>query len=264
MPRVPARDRLSEIAAVATEHFGRLGYRATKTADVAAKAGMSTGSLFTYVESKKALFHLVFLHWFEMSSERLPILPLATPGEGETLRLIEAGLRRVQMPRIRAALVAEEPAEVAEELREVIEERYALLEHYWPLFAVIERCAVEMPALEAAWFGLARAGIYEELSRYLERRMAAGLLRPMPDPEVAARLVNESLSWFAWHRREGRDANLYDDAVGKRTVVEFICAALVPHTVGETAACSLGPHNESRDGKKRDPQRKGPSGPFSS
>ena len=235
MPRVPARDRLSEIATVATEHFGRLGYRATKTADVAAKAGMSTGSLFTYVESKEALFHLVFLHWFEMSSERLPVLPVATPGEGETLGLIEAGLRQVQTPRIRAALADEEPTDVAEELREIIEERYALLEHYWPLLAVIERCAVEMPALEAAWFGMARAGTHEELGRYLERRMAAGRLRPMTDPEVAARLVTESLSWFAWHRREGRDANLYDDAAGKRTVVEFICAALVPHPVGDNS-----------------------------
>ena len=252
MPRVPARDRLSEIATVATEHFGRLGYRATKTADVAAKAGMSTGSLFTYVESKEALFHLVFLHWFEMSSERLPVLPIATPGEGETLGVIEAGLRQVQMPRIRAALADDEPADVAEELREIIEERYALLEHYWPLLAVIERCAVEMPAVEAAWFGLARAGTYEELSRYLKLRMAAGLLRPMPDSQVAARLVTESVTWFAWHRREGRDANLYDDAVGKRTVIEFICAALVPHTAGETTAWSL-----SRDGKERDPQRPG-------
>jgi AcrR family transcriptional regulator len=218
---------------------------------------MSTGSLFTYVESKEALFHLVFLHWFEMSPERIPVLPVATPGEGETLRVIEAGLRHIEMPRIRAALAAEEPADVAEELREIIEERYALLEHYWPLLAVIERCAVEMPALEAAWFGQARAGTYEELGRYLERRMAAGLLRPMPDPEVAARLVTESLSWFAWHRREGRDANLYDDAAGKQTVVEFICAALVPHTVGENNSLFPGPHKESRDGKETGSAKKG-------
>jgi AcrR family transcriptional regulator len=257
MPRLPARDRLSQIATVATEHFGRLGYRATKTAEVAAQAGMATGSLFTYVESKEALFHLVFLHWFQMSPERLPDLPVATPGEGETLAVIEAGLRQVQMPRIRAALAADEPADVAGELREIIEERYALLEHYWPLLAVIERCAVEMPALEAAWFGLARAGTYEELSSYLERRMAAGLLRPMTDSEVAARLVTESLSWFAWHRHEGRDANLYDDAAGKRTVVEFICAALVPHPAGETTACSLGPTKTAVTARKRDPQRKG-------
>jgi AcrR family transcriptional regulator len=240
MPRVPASDRLLEIVRVATEHFGRLGYRATKTADVAAKAGMSTGSLFTYVESKEALFHLVFLHWFDMPSDRLPVLPVATPGPGETFGVIEAGLRRVQMPRIRAALVEEEPADVAEELREIVEERYALIEHYWPLLAVIERCAAEMPELELAWFGQARAGTYEELGSYLKRRMEAGLLRSMPDSEVAARVVTESLAWSAWHRHQGRDATLYDDAAVRRTVVAFICAALVPQTVGETTACSLG------------------------
>ena len=140
---------------------------------------MSTGSLFTYVESKEALFHLVFLHWFDMFSERLPVLPVATPGPGETLAVIEAGLRHVQMPRIRAALVEEAPADVAEELREIVVERYALIERYWPLLRVIERCAVEMPGLEAAWFGLARAGTYAELGSYLKRRMEAGLLRPM-------------------------------------------------------------------------------------
>ena len=228
MPRIPARQRLLEIARVATEQFGRLGYRATKTADVAAKAGMSTGSLFTYVESKEALFHLVFLHWFEMSSERLPDLPVATPGPGETLGVIEAGLAHIQMPRMRTALADEQPADVAQELREIVEERYALIDRYWPLIAVIERCAVEMPQLEAAWFGLSRAGTFEELGNYLERRMAVGMLRLMPDAEVAARVVTESLSWFAWHRREGRDSALYDDDAVRRTVIEFICAALVP------------------------------------
>jgi AcrR family transcriptional regulator len=228
MPRIPARQRLSEIARVATEHFGRLGYRATKTADVAAKAGVSTGSLFTYVESKEALFHLVFLHWFEMSSERLPDLPVATPGPGETLGVIEAGLAHIQMPCMRAALAEEQPADVAQELREIVEERYALIERYWPLIAVIERCSVEMPELEAAWFGLARAATFEELGTYLKRRMAEGMLRTMPDAEVAARVVTESLSWFAWHRHEGRDSALYDDEAAKRTVVAFICAALLP------------------------------------
>ena len=85
-----------------------------------------------------------------------------------------------------------------------------------------------MPELESAWFDLARAGSFEQLGSYLERRMAAGLLRPMPDSEVAARIVTESLSWFGWHRHEGRDSALYKDETVRRTVVEFICAALVP------------------------------------
>jgi AcrR family transcriptional regulator len=231
MARLSANERLLELARVATEDFGRLGYRGTKTADVAVRAGMSTGALFTYVESKEALFHLVFLHWFGMAAERPPVLPVATPGPGETLAVIEAGLQHVQVPRIRAALAAADPPpDVAEELRGIVAERYDLVAYYWPLLAVIERCAVEMPELESAWFEIARAASYEELGSYLERRMAAGLLRPMPDSDVAARIVTESLSWFAWHRREGRDAPLYEEETVKRTVLEFICAALVPQS----------------------------------
>jgi AcrR family transcriptional regulator len=230
MPRLPPGQRLSEVATAATEEFGRLGYRSTKTAEVAAKAGMSTGSLFTYVESKEALFHLVFLHGFEMTSQQLPVLPVATPGPGQTLHVIETGLAQVQVPRIRAALAEEHPDDVALELREIIEERYELIEKYWPLIAVIERCAVEIPELEAAWFGLARAGSFEELGTYLDRRMANRLLRRMPNAEVAARVVTESLSWFAWHRHEGRDSALYEDNAVRRTVVEFICAALIPES----------------------------------
>jgi len=228
MPRLTASERLLKVATVATEDFGRLGYRGTKTADVAARAGMSTGALFTYVESKEALFHLVFLHWFGISAECPLVLPVATPGPGETLAVIEAGLRQVRMPRIQAALAEDEPTDVAQELQEIVAERYALIEHFWPLLAVIERCAAEMPELEAAWFDLARAGSFEQLGSYLERRMTAGLLRPMPNAEVAARIVTESLAWFGWHRHEGRDSTSYEDETVRRTVVEFICAALVP------------------------------------
>ena len=120
MPRVPASERMLELARAATTEFGRLGYRGTKTAEVATKAGVSTGSLFNYVESKEALFHLVFLFGFEMTSERLPALPVATPAPGATFAVIEAGLAQIQMPRMRAALSEEQPADVALELREFL------------------------------------------------------------------------------------------------------------------------------------------------
>ena len=89
---------------------------------------------------------------------------------------------------------------------------------------------MEVPELEAAWFGLVRAGSFEELSTYLDLRMADGRLRRMPDAGVAARVVTESLSWFAWHRREGRDSTLYDDSAARQTVIEFICSALIPES----------------------------------
>lgn len=203
---------------------------------------MSAGSLFTYVESKEALFHLVFLHGLGQLPEPPPVLPLGTPGPGETLALIGRALRDIPEPRLRAALARDEPADVAGELRGIVEERYDLVERYWPVLAVISRCAVELPGLDARWNGEARHGYYAELSEYLQRRMASRRLRPMPDAMVAARVVTESVAWFAWHRREGRDAALYDDQTARRTVIEFVCAALVP----DSAPAGAQPHTARR------------------
>jgi AcrR family transcriptional regulator len=196
-------------------------------ADVAAEAGMSSGSVFTYVESKEALFHLVFVHGFGLVDQTVVELPLPTPAPGETVKVIEEGLRAVPVPALREALRREHPVDVAAELREIIEERYSIHEQLWPMLAVIERCAVELPDIEEFYFGRLRVGYFERFATYLERRTASGDLRPMPDVAVTARLISEAISWFAWHRREGRDAALYDDDVARATVVEFTCAALL-------------------------------------
>jgi AcrR family transcriptional regulator len=226
--RLPAPERLEALAEAATGVFGRLGYRGTRMADVASSAGMSSGSVFTYVESKEALFHLVFAHAFGAFDGAVPELPLATPAPGVTASLVEANLRSVPVPNLRAGLTEDNPGDVAAELRGIVAERYAIQEQLWPILAVIERCAVEVPELEEFYYRRTRVGYFGRLAAYLEKRAADGYLRPMPDFAVAARVVSETISWFAWHRREGRDAHLYGDEAARNTVIEFICAALVP------------------------------------
>ena len=73
-----------------------------------------------------------------------------------------------------------------------------------------------------------RVGYFSQLTRYLDGRTATGHLRAMPDAAAATRVVSETISWFAWHRHEGRDARLYDDDAARETVIAFVCAALVP------------------------------------
>jgi AcrR family transcriptional regulator len=227
MPRVPSEERLASLAQAATRVFGRLGYRGTRMADVASEAGMSSGSVFTYVESKEALFHLVFLHGFGLLDQRAPDLPLPTPEPGETVKVIEESLRTIPIPALREALRHEQPVDIAEEFRGIIEERYSIQERLWPIFAVIERSAVEIPEIEEFYFGRTRVGYFRTFAGYLEQRMGDGYLRKMPDAAVTARLISEAISWFAWHRHEGRDADLYDDRTARDTVVEFTSAALL-------------------------------------
>ena len=227
MVRTPPAERLTEVADAATRVFGRLGYRRTRMAEVAAEAGLSSGSVFTYVESKEALFHLVFAKGFGHFAEGLPLLPLATPAPGETVRLIEQGLRRAEAPRLMAALQEHKPRDVRVELSGIVEERYGLLESLWPLLAVIEQSAVDLPELEEFYYGRTRPAYFAQLVRYLEDRVAGGYFTSMADAEVAARIVSETIVWFSWHRHEGRDALLFDDDLTRRTVVEFICAALL-------------------------------------
>lgn len=238
MPRPSPRERLASLATAATEVFGRLGYRGTRTADVAARVGMSAGSVFTYVESKEALFHLVFVYALDLLPEA-PELPLPAPEPGETAALFAHALQDAQPSRLQAALAGGEPADVAEELRGIVEEIYDTIAWAWPVLAVVERCSAEMPDLEALWFGEGRGGIYAGLADYLQRRTATGQLRPTPDFPTAARAIGELATWFAWHRHEGRDAPLYDDQTARRTVIEFTCAALVPenkhHAEGSTS-----------------------------
>ena len=227
MVRIPPDERLAELADAATRVFGTLGYRRTRTSDVAAEAGLSSGAVFTYVQSKEALFHLVFSKGFGTVADGHSSLPLATPAPGETVALIERELRKVRAPRLAAALNEDRPLDILAELTGIVEERYRIVEGLWPLLAVIDHSAVDLPELEELDYRRARPAYFAHLVRYLEDRIAGGYLRRMSDSDVAARVVSETIVWFAWHRKEGRDALVYDDELTRRTVVEFICAALV-------------------------------------
>jgi AcrR family transcriptional regulator len=229
MARPLQPERLTQIAEAATEVFGRLGYKRTHMADVAAAAGLSSGAVYTYVESKEALFHLVFVHAFGLLGEGMPDLPLPTPETGETVAVIRLGLRRAaDAPLLGTALEVETTDDTRGELAAIVEEQYDMVERLWPVLAVIEACAVDLPELDEMYFRRARPGRHGALARYLARRTAGDELRAMPDTNIAARLVTEAVAWFGWHRLGDRDGAAFDDDLCRRTVVEFVCDALVP------------------------------------
>ena len=66
------------------------------------------------------------------------------------------------------------------------------------------------------------------LTQYLENRMRRKLLRPAGDVAVAARLLLETLVFWAVHRHWDPHPQPVDDAVARETVVQFLVNALIP------------------------------------
>ena len=229
MTRASAETRLQEIALAGARCFAHVGYRRTHMAEVAAAAGLSTGAVYTYVESKEALLHLVLASGLGMPAADLTDLPLSAPDITVTVDMVARGLARQGMtPLLKEAAAVDTPQDVRAELAAVVSEQYSTIERLRGVLSVIEACAADLPPLEALYFGRRRRDRINLLRDYLQRRTASGHLRSLPDMAVAAQIVTETVAWFAWKRHEGRDASRFDDDVARATVVEFVCNALLP------------------------------------
>jgi AcrR family transcriptional regulator len=232
MARGNTEARLSDIAAAGASCFGRLGYRRTRMAEVAAEAGLSSGAIYTYVESKEALLHLVIAVGFGHQMTDIE-LPLPTPDFRDTLLLIDRGLKvQAAAPLLRAAVQIDDPADVGAELAAIVGEQYSAVGRLRRVLSVIEACAVDLPDLDELYFGRRRRGHIDLLVRYLQQRADSGHLNRMSDMAVAGQVITEAVAWFAWKRFEGHDAARFDDDRARRTVVEFVCRALVPASRG--------------------------------
>jgi len=206
--------------------FRHLGFRRAHVADVAADAGMSSGAIYSYVESKDALFHLVVAIGFDQFDADQP-LPLRAPPLETTLDVIDQGLRaKASTPTLRAALRNPPPQDAAAELAAIVDEQYSMIGALWPMLSLIEACATDIPALEELYYGRRRRRYHDQLTEYLRLRTSQGSLSEMPDVGVAAQLITESVVWFAGKRLMGHDAHRFDDQSAHDTVIAFICRAL--------------------------------------
>jgi AcrR family transcriptional regulator len=106
MPRTRPAGRLDQLIECAVKVFTARGYRRTQMADVAREMGVSPGTLYNYVESKEALFHLVVDRAFlEERPEPPSALPIPTPPAGAMLQRLRERLEiGAALPRLDAAL----------------------------------------------------------------------------------------------------------------------------------------------------------------
>jgi AcrR family transcriptional regulator len=214
----------------ATRVFVEQGYRRTQMADIAEALGVAKGTLYLYVESKDALFDLVVrCADGEHPLPELSALPLSTPPPGTTTAYVRDVLAaNREIAALRAALRRTRVRDPRTELAGIVAELYDVLARHRRGIKLIDRSAVDHRELGALWFEGARGGIRDELVAYLESRIRRGLLRPVSDVAITARMILETVVFWAVHRHWDAHPQSVDESLARTSVIEFIVNALVP------------------------------------
>jgi len=236
-------ERFPEVIAAAVRVFARDGYRAAHMSDVAREAGLSEAALYRYVDSKEGLFVLAIRH--ALLLEPLPganaanaanaangqaaDFPLAAPSLAEMIvRAREFVAAEVPFGALAEALRTAGPEDPAGELERIMRELFTLEELTAAAADMIERSARELPELADLLNSGLRRPVLDALTRYLDGRAKTGKLRRTPDTAATARLVLETLTWFARHRHSDPGGAAIPPGLAQETAVDALLHALVP------------------------------------
>ena len=228
MGRGKSPARFQALIEAATRVFIDLGYRRTQMADVAAAMGVAKGTVYLYVESKEALFDLSVRQVSGSLRSAAVELPYATPPPGATLREVEARIAaESSLPALAKALETKKPRDVRVELESILRELYALLSRNRVAIKLIDRCAHDHPELASVWYRAGRVHHLSLLERYLASEGRRAELRALPSPAIAARMLLETITFWAVHRYWDPAPQEVDDQVAEESVIAFLLGALV-------------------------------------
>ncbi len=224
-----AHERLPELIAAAVRVFTRDGYRLARISDVAAELGLSEGAIYRYVDSKEGLFVLAIRHALlleELPRGELPLSPAPLTVTIKEAREFVASV--VPFGHLAAAIARPAVPDPAAELEGILRETFMLESRTREAADMIERSARELPELADLLNSGLRRPVLRALTAYLAGRAEAGLLRTTPDAAATARLVLETLDWFARQRFSDPYGAVMTAELAEATVVDALVHALVP------------------------------------
>jgi AcrR family transcriptional regulator len=228
MQRDIPSDRFEQLVDAATRIFIECGYKRTQMADVAEAMGVAKGTIYRHVESKEALFDLAVRR---ADSPRPlqppPDLPVPTPAAGATVDYVTWELAKSPMLRhLETLLAAKRRGDARLELELFVRALYDNLSRRRYALKLVDTSAKDLPELGAVWFDTVRSDLVHLLTKYLEDRIGARLLRPVRDPRAAARVIVEIAVFWAVHRHWDPRPQPITDFAAKEIVVDFTVGAL--------------------------------------
>lgn len=220
---------LTEIAEACTRVFLDKGYRPAGISDVAKALRLSHGAVYTYADSKQALLYLALLRVLDPSALESMPLPVKAPSPDEIVATVEGWVARQRGFDVLAESMRRPVSAAAyDELGAIVEEIYDFIAGNRLVLSLFARCSEELPALAQWYFVERRRGLFAALAEFLDARISAGLLRPVPDVPTAARFIVESIAWFAMHRHGDPDSAMLTDDNARSTVRALVPAAFLP------------------------------------
>jgi|SRR5579875_993738 len=233
MPRPTPPGRVEDIARAACEVFIEKGYRRALMTDVAARLQINHALLYRYVESKEALLELAARYAMDQTAGRTADGPIPTPPNGHTLDLLKKWIKvQAAFPVFRAALQRSPGEDTAVELRAIIDEFYSFVQRARLVLSLMNSLVIDYPEFNEMFVNQSKRAQIKGLASYLSSRASAGGLRPIPDPEIAAHFIVESVAWFAMHRKDDPSAAGIDDERARASVRELLLSTFVPGTTG--------------------------------
>ena len=224
-----AHQRFPEVIAAAVRVFTRDGYKSAHMSAVAREAGLSEAALYRYVDGKEGLFVLAIRHALLLEDMPDGHFPRKAPSLAEMIREARDFVA-VEVPfgSLAGALDTPKTDDPAAELEAIARELFGLEAQTREAADMIERSARELPELADLLNQGFRAPVISALTSYLESRAKAGSLRTTPDAAAAARLVLETLTWFARHRHSDPHGAAISGQLAEDTAVDALLHALVP------------------------------------
>jgi hypothetical protein len=119
----------------------------------------------------------------------------------------------------------------ADEFERVVRDLYRRMSRNRRAAKLVDRCAVDFPELASIWFEQGRWGQVALLAHYLEKRAAEGFLRAVPNVQLAARMVLETVALWAIHMPWDASPRPFADDEVENSVADMLLHAFTKEKI---------------------------------
>lgn len=201
-PRVVPKNRIPDIVGAAIRVFGTKGFRQAPVDEIAKEANISPATLYGYFEGKTHLFVYVMENGGLVEEGRDLPAPRASVAKNER-DLLEVLLKRIKSETWiksieRYLKLSREDIDLTRELSDILEEVWDICRGNKVPLSLLVASRHEFPELEEIYERDGIRNMLNQIEGYLTTRMDDGVISPLKSATGMARLLMESMSWFAW------------------------------------------------------------------